>query len=264
MMRFTAGKSRGGRRLGAAFVLAGLVAGSLGALVEVAVANSALALGLDVCGASRSIVPGDAGSCSETVRDTSNSTSIQVNVALVISTTSTSGGGASGSGVGTEAVLDGQPNGLQVNVTDSNTGQTFSLGTIYCRTDSSKLSRAPVYPNASYCTSSSRSQTVDNASFSNTFVIRWSFPLAADNPYQGSGATVQLQSTYTGAGGSGTLGASTGPNGGALAASTPTTGARLPETLGQLLVGAGVLLALVGMFLYMRGQRSRPFPPPTS
>lgn len=107
-----------------------------------------------------------------------------------------------------------------------------------------------------------------NARFSHNFAIGWSFPLAAGNPYQGAGGTVLLQSTYTGTGasgtgGSGTLGASTGPSGGQLAASTPTTGAALPETLAKLLLGAGFLLALAGVLLYLRGQRTRPFQPST-
>lgn len=154
-----------------------------------------------------------------------------------------------------------------MTVTDTTTGQIFSLGTIFCYRDSGKSAPA-TYPNAAYCVSTSSSQTVaknvNNASFSNTFVVAWSFPLAAGNPYQGSGAAVQLQSTYVGAMGSGTLGASTGPSGGQLAASTPTTGAELPETLAQVLLSAGVLLALVGGLLYMRGQRNRPLEPPTS
>jgi hypothetical protein len=222
------------------------------------------------------LAPGDTGSCSETVSDTSNSTKTPVNVTLVINTTAASGGGTPGSGIGTEALLDGQPTGLQVTVTDTDTGQTFSLGTVSCYADPSKSTGA-TYPDAAYCISSSSSQTVasnvDNASFSNTFVISWSFPLAAGNPYQGAGGTVLLQSTYTGTGasgtgasgtvGSGTLGASTGPSGGQLAASTPTTGAALPETLAKLLLGAGFLLALAGVLLYLRGRRTRPFQPST-
>jgi hypothetical protein len=33
--------------------------------------------------------------------------------------------------------------------------------------------------------------------------------------------------------------------------------------LGKLLLGAGFLLAVAGVLLYLRGQRSRPFQPPT-
>ena len=256
------------RRLWSGLVLAGLAIGLAGLIIGVAAASPASAASLGACGASIALAPGDIGSCSEVVSDTGNSTSAQVDVALVISTTSTSGGGTPGSGVGTEAVLDGLANGLQVTVKDTNTNQTFNLGTIYCRTDSSQLRRAPYYPKAAYCASTSISQTVatnvDNAKFGDTFEISWSFPPAAGNPYQGSGARIQLASTYTGTGGSGTLGASTGPDGGQLAAGTPTTGARLPESLGQLLLGAGVILVLAGMFAYMRGQRNRPFEPPMS
>jgi hypothetical protein len=95
------------------------------------------------------------------------------------------------------------------------------------------------------------------------FVISWSFPLAASNPYEGGGVTIQLQFTYTGTTSGSVLGASTGTSGGQLAASTPATGAALPEMLGKLLLGAGFLLALAGVLLYLRGQRSRPFQPPT-
>jgi len=243
------------RRLWSVLVAVGLVMGAAGIVIAVAAASPASAASLGVCGASIALAPGDTGSCLETVSDTSNSTSTPVKVTLVINTVSTSGGGAPGSGVGTEAVLDGQSTGLQVLVKDVTTGRNFNLGTVSC-------------PNAAYCASTSRAQTVatnvDNSSFGDSFEIIWSFPIAAGNPYQGAAATIQLASTYTGTGGSGVLGASTGPNGGVLAASTPTTGARLPETVGQLLVGAGVLLALIGMFLYMRGQRNRPFQPPNS
>ncbi|MGC1910018.1 MAG: hypothetical protein WA809_10530 [Candidatus Dormiibacterota bacterium] len=215
-------------------------------------------------------MPGDTGSCSESVSDTSNGTATQVDAALVIRTISSSGAGTPGSGLGTEAILDGLATGLQVTVTDTSTTpyKTFSLGAVSCYTSSSRRSPA-LYPNAAYCVSNSGFQkvasNVPNATFNANFVISWSFPLVASNPYQGSGATIQLQSFYRGTtGGSGTLGASTGPNGGALAASTPTTGARLPETLGQLLVGAGALLALMGMFLSMRARRDRPFQPPVA
>lgn len=255
-------------RLWSALVLAGFITGSVGIVVGIAASSAVSATSLGACGSSIALVPGDAGSCSEVVSDTANGTSTQVNVGLVINTTSTSGGGTSGSGVGTEAVLDGQPTGLQVTVTDTDTSKTFNLGTVACYTDSSESTPAS-YPNAAYCTSSSASQTVasnvDNASFGDTFEINWTFPLASGNPYQGSGATVQLVSTYTGTGtGSGTLGASTGPSGGQLAASTPVTGAALPETLGRALLGIGVLMVLAGVCLYLRRQRNDRFEPPAS
>lgn len=249
--------------------MAGFVTGAAGIFVGVAAASPASAASLGACGASISLVPGDTGSCTETVSDTGSSTATQVNVALVVRTSSTSGGGTPGSGIGTEAVMDGQSTGLQVTVTDTSTSPTttFNLGSVACYTSSSKATTA-VYPNSAYCVSNSGFQkvasNVPNASFSANFVISWSFPLIAGNPYQGSGATIQLQSFYRGTtGGSGVLGASTGPNGGVLAASTPTTGAELPETLGQLLLGAGIVLALMGLFLYMRDRRDRPFQPPT-
>ena len=227
------------------------------------------------------LVPGATGSCSATISDTTLNTSTPVDVALVVNTTSSSGGHTSGSGIATEALLDGQPgqtDGLQVTITDTSSNQTFSLGAVSCYSDSGKSTLAS-YPNAAYCVSSSRSQTVasnvGNASFSNDFVISWSFPLAAGNPYQGGGVTIQLQFTYTGTTSGSALGASTttsgtgtsgtGTSGGQLAASTstPATGAALPETLAKLLLGAGFLLALAGVILYLRGQRTRPFQPST-
>jgi hypothetical protein len=107
-----------------------------------------------------------------------------------------------------------------------------------------------------------------NARFSHNFVISWSFPLAAGNPYEGGGVTIQLQSTYTGTTRGSVQGASTGTSGtgtsgGQLAASIPTTGAAPPQMLGKLLLGAGFLLALAGVLLYFRGQRSRSCQPPT-
>jgi hypothetical protein len=229
------------------------------------------------------LVPGATGSCSGTISDTTLNTSTPVDVALVVNTTSSSGGHTSGSGIATEALLDGQTDGLQVTITDTSSNQTFSLGAVSCYSDSGKSTLAS-YPNAAYCVSSSRSQTVasnvGNASFSNDFVISWSFPLAASNPYEGGGVTIQLQFTYTGTTSGAVRGASTttsgtttsgtgtsgtGTSGGQLAASTgtPTTGAALPETLAKLLLGAGFLLALAGVLLYLRGQWSRPFQPPT-
>jgi len=248
----------------------GLIVGAAGAVAAVAATMPASAASLGACGGSIALAPGDTGSCSETVSDTSDSTSTPVNVSLVINTTSTSGGGTAGSGAGTEAVLDGLASGLQVSVKDTTTGHTFSLGTISCYTDSSE-SAAASYPDATYCASSSKSQTVasdvDNASFGDSFVISWSFPLAAGNLYQGGGAIVQIASSYTGStSGSGTLGASTGPTGGVLGASTPTTGAALPELVGELLLSVGFLLVLTGMYFYAGRQRrqsagGRPQPP---
>jgi hypothetical protein len=174
-----------------------------------------------------------------------------------------------GGGVATEALLDGQPgqtDGLQVTIADTRTNQTFSLGAVSCYTDSCKLTLA-IYPNAAYSVSSSSSQTVarnvGNARFSNNFAISESFPLAAGTPYEGGRATIQLRSTYTGTGNSGTIGTGTGPHRGQPAASTPRARSELPETLGKLLPGAGFRLALAGVLLYLRGQRSRPFQPPT-
>jgi hypothetical protein len=195
-------------RLGTALMVAGFVAGSLGAVVGIATANPTSAAGLNVCGNSLSMAPGDSGTCSEIISDTSAPTNTStVDVTVVIATVSTSGGGSPTATppAATEALLDGTSTGLQVvSITDTNTGQTFSLGSVSCYTDSS-MATAASYPTAAYCESTSPSElvasSVDNATFSNTFVINWSFPLAAGNPYQGSGATISVTATFTGTGG---------------------------------------------------------------
>jgi hypothetical protein len=216
--------------------VAGLLTGAAGIVVGVAGLVPASAAVLGACGISTTLVPGDSGSCSGIISDTTSpSYSGPVDVTLVIGTTSSSAGRASGSGTGTEALLDGQADGLQVTVT---------------------------YPNAAYCVSSSSSQivatSVQNTTFSDNFVIDWSFPLAATNPYEGSGATITLVATFTGATAGGVLGASTGPAGGVLGASTPTTGAGLPGTLSSLLLVMGIAMVLAGVIVYRIDRNSAP------
>jgi len=254
-------------------VVAGSLVGASAMVVALAGLTPASAALLQSCDTPASVVPGASGSCSLTVSDTNGAGyKGQVDVAVALYTTSNSGGRTTGSGIGTEALLDGEPDGLQATVTDTTTNQQFVLGTITCYTNRTETSPAS-YPNASYCASSSRFQTVasdvDNASFSNNVVIHWWFPVAAGNPYQCGRAKIILQSTFTGTGGSGTLGAGTGPtspNGGVLAASTtaPTTGAQLPEGLAELLLGAGILLALAGVLMSKREHLTGRFQPPTS
>jgi hypothetical protein len=157
---------------------------------------------LQSCGTPASVVPGASGSCSLTVSDTNaGGYKGQVDVAVALYTTSNSGGRATGSGVGTEALLDGQPDALQATVIDTTTNQQFDFGTFTCYKNRNERSPA-AYPNASYCASSSRFQTVatnvNNASFSNNFVIHWWFPPAAGNPYQCGRAKIILQSAFTG------------------------------------------------------------------
>ncbi|MGA2872131.1 MAG: hypothetical protein ABSF27_00835 [Candidatus Dormibacteria bacterium] len=250
------------RRLWSRLVVAGLLTGAAGIVVGVAGLVPASAAVLGACGISTTLVPGDSGSCSGIISDTTSpSYSGPVDVTLVIGTTSSSAGRASGSGTGTEALLDGQADGLQVTVTDTTTGQTFALGPISCYTDSTKTVLAS-YPNAAYCVSSSSSQivatSVQNTTFSDNFVIDWSFPLAATNPYEGSGATITLVATFTGATAGGVLGASTGPAGGVLGASTPTTGAGLPGTLSSLLLVMGIAMVLAGVIVYRIDRNSAP------
>jgi hypothetical protein len=242
-------------------------------VVALAALTPASAALMQSCGTPASVVPGASGSCSLTVSDTNaGGYKGQVDVAVALYTTSTSDGQTRGSGVGTEALLDGQPDGLLATVIDTTTNQQFDFGTFTCYKNRTESSPA-AYPNASYCASSSRFQTVatnmDIATFSNSFVIHWRFPLAAGNPYQGGRAKIILQSAFTGTSGSGTLGVSTGPtspNGGVLAASTttPTTGAQLPEGIAKLLLGAGILLALAGVLLSKREHRTGLFQPPKS
>jgi hypothetical protein len=189
-----------------------------------------------------------------------------VDVTVALYTTSRSAGWITRGAVGTEAVLDGQPGGLQVTVIDTTTRKRFVLGWVSCYTDPTETSPAS-YPDAAFCTSSSSFQTVatsvQNASFSNNFLIYWSFPASAGNPYQGSAATIIIEATFTGAASGEVLGASTGPNGGQLAASTPTTGAALPEVLGTLLPATGIFLVLTGALLYRRRPRFGDGRPPT-
>jgi hypothetical protein len=160
-----------------------------------------------------------------------------------------------------------------VTVTDTTSGQTFVLGAISCYTNSTKTAPAS-YPNAAYCVSSSSSQTVatsvQNTTFSDNFVIDWSFPLAATNPYEGSGATITLDATFTGATAGGARGASTtggqhggllgasttgGQHGGVLGASSPVTGAQLPIVLSCVLIVLGLGLVFSGLWVWRR-QRS--------
>ncbi len=250
-------------RLAAVLVTAGFVSGSLGAVMGIAAANAALAQGLNICGSSLSLAPGDSGTCSETISDTAAPTNTStVNVTVVVSSVSTSGGGSPTATppVATEALLDGTSSGLQVVITDLTTGSTFALGPVSCYTDSSKTTKA-TYPTAAYCASTSKPQrvasSVDNAKFSNTFQIKWEFPIGAGNPYQGAAATISLTPTFTGATGGAVKGASTTrgsttPHGGVSGASTPATGAGLPLVLSRILIVAGLALLFSGLLVWRR------------
>lgn len=277
-------------RLGAALVVAGLLTGGVGTVVGIAAATVASAAGLSACGSSLAIVPGDSGTCSQTITDSTSPTNTStVDVTVVVSTVSTSGGGAPSATppVATEAPLDGTPSGLQVvSITDTQTGATVHLGAISCYTDSTKTSPAS-YPTAAYCASSSSPQLiasdVDNATFSNTLVIKWAFPLAAGNPYQGGGATISITPTFTGVASQQVVPRSTPtptvtptptPSGGVLGqsttsptpspsvspkkhhavlgASTPTTGADVPIVLSRVLIVVGLGLLFAGLVIWRR------------
>lgn len=193
--------------LGLAVVAAGLLTGSIGVMVAVAASSPALAAGLNACGGSLQMVPGDHGTCTQIVTDnTSPRYGGNVNVTVVVTTTSTSGGGSPAASplVGTEALLDGSPTGLQIaRIEDETTGTIVDLGPIQCFTNSSMT--VPVSPKtmtAGFCESRSTAQLVasdvSNSGFSNQFEVFWYFPIAAGNPYQGSSASVNITASFTG------------------------------------------------------------------
>lgn len=110
-------------------------------------------------------------------------------IGLKVSTSSQAGS------PGTEALLDGQPDGLQVIILDSY-GNTFGVGSVTCQGS---------YPNASTCSSSNQGQLVAkvghtfvnaggsvDSGWSDTFVVNYALPFAAANPYQGGTAAIVL------------------------------------------------------------------------
>jgi len=237
---------------------AGLVLALTAAPVEAATMTCSATL------ASTPLVPGAAGRC--TFTDTMPATQAQnqpFTVTMGVNSTSASGGGASGSGTATEALLDGRTTGLQVTVSDS-AGNTFGTGTPSC---------TGTYPNATPCSSTDDRQAVPGAvgvrSWSDTFTISWSLPLAAGNPYEGASATVTVTAYYNGVPAStpspsptptgGVSGASSGPSptGGVSAASTPSTGAGPIPTSSLVLIALGMVLLLAGAFGIGAVTRSR-------
>jgi hypothetical protein len=198
------------------------------------------------------LVPGAAGSC--VFIDTVTATQTQnqpFTVTLDVDSTSAARGGASGNGIGTEALLDGQTTGLQVTVSDS-AGNTFGIGTPTC---------TGTYPDATSCVSTDDGQAVPGAvgvsSWSNTFTIGWSLPLAAGNPYEGGGATVTVTAHYNGVPAPSSSSTPTGsvaaistgpsPTGGVSAVSTPTTGAGPTSMTSLVLIVVGMALLLLGV-----------------
>jgi hypothetical protein len=198
-----------------------------------------------------SLAPGDSGSCTFSYSETAAQLGNPFSVTVSVDTTSTAGHGTAGSGTATEALIDGQASGLQVAVTDSS-GNTFGAGTPTC---------SGGYPDAVSCSSKDDAQpvpgTTATSSWSDTFTISWSLPLAAGNPYQGGNATVTVTPFYNGMSAptpvatptptGGVLGVSFSPTptGGVLGASTPSTGAG-PSTGSLVVIALGMMLLLIG------------------
>jgi hypothetical protein len=231
----------------------GILLASAGLLLTLTVAPvDAAALSCNGALATASLVPGDSGSCTFSYSETAAQLGNPFTVTLDIDSTSTSGGGSAGSQTATEALLDGRATGLQVTVTDSS-GNSFGLGTSSC---------SATYPDATTCSSKHDAQpvpgTTATSSWTDTFTISWSLPLAAGNPYQGGNATVTVTPFYNGMSaptpvatstpGSGVLGISysPSPSGGVLGASTPSTGAGPTSTASLVLIALGMVLLLIG------------------
>ncbi len=102
---------------------------------------------------------------------------------------------SSASAPGTEALLDGQPLGLQVVIQDSY-GNHFGIGPVSC---------SGAYPNASSCQSSAPDQLVIktgsaftnadksvNDSWHDTFVVNYALPLASPGVYRAGTAQIVL------------------------------------------------------------------------
>ena len=247
-----AGLARAGwSGLSGAVMALGVLLASAGLLLTLT-ATSADAAAVSCNGSlvSSSLLPGDSGTCtlsySETAAQLGNPFTVTVNVHA----SSASGSGTVGSGTATEALLDGTATSLQVAITDS-AGNTFGLGASSC---------SGTYPDAASCSSSDLDQAVpgmlDTSSWSDTFTITWSLPLAAGNPYQGGNATVTVTPYYNGtpapspspSPGGGVLGISfsPSPSGGVLGASTPSTGAGPTSTASLVLIALGMVLLLIG------------------
>lgn len=256
---------RGLGRLGAGAVAAGTALAVTGAVLVLTTASADAAT--IICGSTftvASLAPGDSGSCSVSYSETATQLGNPFTVTLDVDSISNSGGGASGSGIATEALFDATPTGLQITVTDQN-GTSFGTGTPSC---------SGSYPDAASCSGHDDAQPVPGAtgvrSWSDTFTITWSLPLAAGNPYQGGGAQVTLTPYYSGtpaapvqpsastvsptSSASPTASPSASPSGGSLPStggtppSIPSTGAGL-SLPGLTLVTAGVLLMLLGLGL---------------
>ncbi len=253
--------------LGLALVGLGLSTGGLGTVIGLAAGTKvSAATTLGVCGSTVPVIPGSNGSCQETFPSPYGTQPVAVS--LGISSISDSGGGQPGSGVATEAPLDGNITGLQVQVVDDSTGKVFLVGKVNCYTNAQQNAIAS-YPEAAYCTSDQSNMFVMTAksvgSHTQVFTVRWLLPLQAGNPYQGGGAGVTVQPTFTdlGAGAGAVLGQgttapnpSTGGGGGqhqkVLGAQTPSTGADFPVLLSRTLIVAGLIVLICGTWTWRR------------
>jgi hypothetical protein len=248
---------------GAAMAVGVLLTGA-GLLISLTAAPVAAAtVGCDGSLVTTSLEPGDSGSCTFSYSETAGQLGNPFTVAVSVDTTSTSGNGAAGTGTATEALLDGQTTGLQVTVTDSS-GNTFALGALTC---------SGTYPAAASCSSNDPNQavpgTTDTSSWTDTFTIAWTLPLAAGNPYQGGNATVTVTPFYNGVpaptpsssptptGGVSGISSGPSPTGGVSAASTPSTGAGPIPTSSLVLIALGMVLLLAGAYGIGVATRSR-------
>jgi hypothetical protein len=253
-----AGHSFRSASVGLVITVFGVVSGGAGIVLGVAAATPvAAAPSLSIPGCTTApiaLAPGDSGSCTATFSLSRNPGRVFLNVTL------SSAAGAPG----TEALLDGNSDGLQVTLADTTSGDTYGIGTVNCA--------GTYYPDATPCSSADSLQPVSSTSITsgNTDVItvNWSFPLQAGNPYQGGTATVALQEEYSGTTAIATpnpsgsvLGVSTSsptPAGGVLGVSTPTTGAQLPQlqiVLSQILIVLGLGLVFAGLLMLRRERR---------
>jgi len=203
--------------------------------------------------ASTSLFPGSSGSCVVSFAESAARPGKPFTVTVDVRTTSASGSAESSGGTAAEALLDGQPAGLQVTISDSARNR-YGLGAVTC---------SGSYPDASACSSSDDNQPVpgasDLSSWNDTFTIAWYLPRTAGNPYQGGSATVTVTPYYSGvpatpptpAGSPSPSGGVAGasetptPSGAALPASIPATGAG-PSGPTQVLLGIGLGLLLLG------------------
>lgn len=139
------------------------------------------------------IVPGDSGTCTDTVTYT-GSAPAYLGVDLAIASTAAGNGPAAYTGAGATpaddctpgsagGLYDGSACGLQVKVTDSN-ATTFMSGTTWNGTAASGVS-----PSVSDLLVNT---TPDNAGTSVTFTVAYSLPVGAPNAYQNAGSSITL------------------------------------------------------------------------